>query len=306
MANQKPLTHTPAAEIAIDAELVARLLAEQHPELADLPIVPFASGWDNEMFRLGSDYLVRLPRRQVAAELISNEQRWLPELAPRLPVPIPVPVRVGRPSLGYPWHWSVIAWIEGEEAIKHSLSPNQAAQFGRFLRALHQTAPADAPHNPVRGVPLRGRADADRARLERLAAQTDLITPRIWQLWEQALAAPIDIGPTWMHGDLHPRNLLVAGDQISAVIDWGDMCAGDSANDLNALWALFDRAETRRIVLEAYGPISEPSLQRAKGWAVLLGAILLETGRNDYPPFAAVGERMLRQLDQEASESTSV
>jgi aminoglycoside phosphotransferase (APT) family kinase protein len=306
MTSQKPITHTPAAEILIDTVLVRRLLAEQHPELAELPIVPFASGWDNEMFRLGSEYLVRLPRRQAAAELVCNEQRWLPELAPRLPIAIPVPVRIGRPSADYPWNWSVIAWMEGEEAINHSLSPNQAAQFGRFLRALHQAAPADAPHNPARGVPLSGRIQNDRARLERLASQTSLITPRIWRLWEEAIAAPIDIAPAWLHGDLHPRNLLVAGDRISAVIDWGDICAGDSANDLNALWVLFDRAETRQIVLEAYGPVSEPTLKRAKGWAVLLGAILLETGRNDYPPFALVGERVLRQLDQEASESTSL
>lgn len=306
MTTQKPITHTPAAEIQIDAELVRRLLAEQHPELAELPIVPFASGWDNEMFRLGREYLVRLPRRQASAELIASEQRWLPELAPRLPVPIPVPVRIGKPGLGYPWNWSVIKWIEGEEAINHSLSPNQAAQFGRFLRALHQAAPADAPYNPVRGVPLSQRVQTDRARLERLAAQTSLITPRIWRLWEDAIAAPIDTAPTWLHGDLHPRNVLVAGDQISAVIDWGDICAGDSANDLNALWVLFDRPETRQIVLEAYGPVSEPTLLRARAWALLLGAILLETGRNDYPPFAVVGERVLRQLDQEASESTSL
>lgn len=306
MTNQKPITHTPAAEILIDTELVRRLLAEQHPELAELPIVPFASGWDNEMFRLGSEYLVRLPRRQAAAELVCNEQRWLPELAPRLPIAIPVPVRIGRPSADYPWNWSVIAWMDGEEAINHSLSPNHAAQFGRFLRALHQAAPADAPHNPVRGVPLSGRVQNDRARLERLASQTSLITPRIWRLWEDAIAAPIDIAPTWLHGDLHPRNLLVAGDQISAVIDWGDICAGDSANDLNALWVLFDRAETRQIVLQQYGPVSEPTLLRARAWALLLGAILLETGRNDYPPFAVVGERVLRQLDQEASESTSL
>lgn len=306
MTNQPPLTHTPAAEIQIHAELVRSLLAAQQPDLAELPIVPFASGWDNEMFRLGSDYLVRLPRRQASAELIDYEQRWLPELAPRLPVSIPVPVRVGRPGLGYPWNWSVIRWMEGEEAIKHSLSPNQAAQFGRFLRALHQTAPADAPHNPVRGVPLLQRIKNDRARLERLAARTDLITPRIWRLWEDAIAAPIDTEPTWLHGDLHPRNVLVAGDRISAVIDWGDMCAGDSANDLNALWVLFDRAETRQSFLETYGPVSEPTLLRARAWALLLGAILLETGLNDYPPFARVGERVLRQLDQEANELTSL
>ena len=93
----------PDAELSIDADLVRRLLAEQHPDLADLPLEPLASGWDNQMFRLGEALTVRLPRRKIAVELLVNEQRWLPVLAPHLPLPIPAPVRVGIATASYPW-----------------------------------------------------------------------------------------------------------------------------------------------------------------------------------------------------------
>jgi aminoglycoside phosphotransferase (APT) family kinase protein len=53
-----------------------------------------ASGWDNAMFLLGDDLLVRLPRRQPAAQIRLNEQPWLPVLAPKIQLQIPaLPLR---------------------------------------------------------------------------------------------------------------------------------------------------------------------------------------------------------------------
>ena len=101
----------PAAEVDISADLVRRLLAAQYPDLADLPVVFMANGWDNAMFRLGDGLVVRMPRRQLGARILVHEQRWLPVLAPRLPLPIPAPVRTGRPGEGYPWPWSVVPFL---------------------------------------------------------------------------------------------------------------------------------------------------------------------------------------------------
>ena len=56
------------------------------------------SGWDNAMFRLGEQLAVRLPRRIAVAKLIDHEQRWLPQLAPLLPIAVPAPVRAGQPE----------------------------------------------------------------------------------------------------------------------------------------------------------------------------------------------------------------
>lgn len=49
------------AEIEITAELVADLVRDQHPDLADRPVRLGARGWDNQLWRLGDDLAVRLP-----------------------------------------------------------------------------------------------------------------------------------------------------------------------------------------------------------------------------------------------------
>lgn len=106
----------PAAEVVVSANLVRRLLAGQHPDLAHLPIAFLANGWDNAMFRVGHDRIVRLPRRAMAAKILAHEQRWLPLLHRALPLPIPYPERCGHPAHGYPWTWSIVAYIPGEPA----------------------------------------------------------------------------------------------------------------------------------------------------------------------------------------------
>src|SRR5262245_8794604 len=100
----------PPAEVAIDLSLVRALIDEQHDDLAHLPLEDIGEGWDNRLVRLGEDLVVRLPRRAISAPLIEREQRWLPQLAPRLPLPIPVPSRIGCAGCGFPWPWSIATW----------------------------------------------------------------------------------------------------------------------------------------------------------------------------------------------------
>ena len=141
-----PASDKPPAEFPIDEALVRGLLSDQHPDLAALPLARVGSGWDNELFRLGARWVVRLPRRALAAGLVEGEQRWLPELAGRLPLAVPVPLRCGVPGRGYPWRWSVCPWLEGETAAEAVFSPERAAaDLGAFLRALHRPAPPAAP-----------------------------------------------------------------------------------------------------------------------------------------------------------------
>ena len=287
---------TPAAEFAIDSALVAGLLAEQHPDLAHLTLSAIDAGWDNALFRLGDQLAVRLPRRAIAAPLIVNEQTWLPRLSDQLTLPIPAPIRIGTPACGYPCHWSVVPWLLGDAADQHEPDPAQARPFAAFLRSLHRPAPADAPVNPVRGGPLYERAPFAEARMQRLSSATSLITPQIGHIWQAALNAPLDVPPTWLHGDLHPRNVLVERGTISGIIDWGDLTAGDPATDLAAIWMLFAEPDTRQAALAAYGQLSVATLQRAQGWAVAFGTLLLDTGLVDNPRYATIGERTLRRL----------
>nr|MCU0493970.1 hypothetical protein [Chloroflexaceae bacterium] len=82
--------------------------------------------------------------------------------------------------------------------------------------------------------------------------------------------------------------------------DWGDITAGDCATDLAAIWMLFADAPTRRAALAAYGHLSEATLQRARGWAVLFGAMLLDSGLVDHPRHAAIGEQTLCRVAEDA------
>lgn len=286
---------TPKAEVDIDEAMLRALLADQHPDLVSLPIAPFESGWDNVMFRLGEALTVRLPRRAESAGLIAHEQAWLPLLAPALPLPAPAPVRVGGPGRGYPWTWSILPWLEGGPADLAPPAPDQAAVLAGFLKALHQPAPPEAPANPARDIPLSARAEIVEGRLSRLTDRTSLAGPEIGRIWRRALAAAANGRRLWLHGDLHARNVLTRDGAFSGVIDWGDICAGDPATDLAAVWALFEDAGARGRALAAYGA-DEALVTRAKGWAVSFGAVLLETGLVDNPRHAAMGAATLRRV----------
>jgi aminoglycoside phosphotransferase (APT) family kinase protein len=287
------MSGTPAAEVEIEALLVSQLLAEQHPDLQYQSIEFVDAGWDNAMFRLGDRLAVRLPRRAMAARLIANEQHWLPHLAQQLPIAVPVPDRIGLPNALYPWHWSVMPWLPGQTADKIRLNANHARQIGLFLKALHVSAPDNAPKNPVRGVPLSQRGTMLDERMQRVEAQIAAISPIIRSIWQQAVAAPIDVDPTWIHGDLHPRNILVDEGGITGVIDWGDLAAGDRATDLAALWCLFPDRQLRQQAIDVYGGVSAATLARAKGWATLFGVVLLDSGLVDRSQHAEIGLKIL-------------
>ena len=288
----------PPAEVEITPRLVAGLLADQHPDLAPLPLRRVEDGWDNAIFRLGTSWCVRLPRRRSAAELIVDEQRWLPLLAPRLPVAVPVPSRVGRPGHGYPWPWSVCPWFDGR--LLAEAGPDAPASvvddLAGFLAALHQPAPPDAPANPHRGGPLESIEDRLRARLDEVAP-TDGgdRAGALRRCWETALAAPEWSGPpTWVHGDLHPSNVVVGTHGVTAVLDFGDVTAGDPATDLAIAWLGIDHQGRRRL-RRALPAVDEATWQRARGWALYL-ALALVTHGEDAPLHNAVGHRALAAL----------
>jgi aminoglycoside phosphotransferase (APT) family kinase protein len=282
----------PAAEIEVEEDLVHALLAAQHPDLADRPLRLLANGWDNVSYRLGTDLVVRLPRRQVAAVLIEHEQRWLPVLAPRMPLPIPAPVRIGRPEGAYPWSWSVVRWQPGRLAASTAITDPaaEARRLGAFTAALHRPAPADAPVNPVRGGPLHERAFAVEERLERLAAVVD--TAAVHRRWEESVAAgPWSGPPMWLHGDLHTANLLVNDGAISAVIDFGDITGGDPATDLAVAWMLFE-PDDRATFRAACGTSDDDTWRRACGWALHLALAYLAHSA-DNALMAGIGRRAL-------------
>lgn len=287
----------PAAEVSVTVDLVRRLLEAQHPDLARLPLEVLANGWDNLVCRLGKDLLVRLPRRALAADLVRHEQRWLPVLAPRLPLPVPAPVRVGAPALGYPWAWSVVPYLPGEiAAVAPPTDPHgTAVVLAEFLAALHGPAAPDAPANPYRGIPLRDRGELVESAATGLAGLVD--REAVLASWKAAVAAPEwDGPPLWLHGDLHPANILVEHGRVSGVIDFGDVTAGDPATDLAVAWMLLP-ADCRTVVRDVYGThhawgAEESTWARARGWALALSLAFLAHSE-DNPLMAEIGHRTL-------------
>lgn len=282
------MTH---CETEISAELVRNLLRDQHPDLADLPVRPGARGWDNQMWRLGDDLAVRLPWATRSADaLLRKEHTWLPVLAPRLPLPVPVPQRLGEPSTLFPRPWIVTTWVPGEpsDLTPVTRATEAADTLATFLTALHRPAPEQAPTGRDRGGPL---TDHSEGFTRQLAAATDLgLIPdpdAVRAIWDDATAAPDWHGPAlWLHGDLHPANVLTADGTICGVIDFGDLFAGDPACDLSAAWLLLPDGATDRFH-SAYHPTPDTAtLRRARGWAAgraLSGILIGHAGLHGRP-----------------------
>ena len=285
----------PAAEVEIDARLVRRLLRDQHPDLADHPLRRIGTGWDNVVFRLGSDLTVRVPRRELGARLMVTELRWVPELAPRLPLPVPTPVRAGAPTDYYPWRWAVCAHVPGQppgaSAFRAGAGVRAADDLAGFLRALHVPAPATAPRSQFRGVPLSQRSGSVSSTLAAAPAE---LRSRIEQVWAEAVYAPIHEGPdVWLHGDLHGLNVLASRGRITGVIDFGDLCAGDPATDLACAWLLLDLPGRQR--MREVLATDEDVWTRGRGWALLFGLMFL-AHRSGSPVNEAIGRRALNEV----------
>ncbi|PHN00992.1 aminoglycoside phosphotransferase family protein [Flavilitoribacter nigricans] len=288
----------PPAEIAISEQLVKQLVAEQFPEFAHLKVRFLDTGWDNESYKIGDRFIARIPRRQLAVELLHNEIRWLPQLETQLPIRIPAPLGIGQPTDYYPWPWTIVPWFAGRAADEATVQNAAALPLATFLRALHRPAPADIPTNDYRGVPLEIRAADVFRRLDLLANRKDLITDQIRQLWQNALEEPFPAGAQLLHGDLHPRNIIVHNGLVGAIIDWGDLTGGDVATDLAVFWMLFRDKPTREKALTAYG--ADQSLKnRAIGWAIFFGTIFLESGAGGDKRHADIGASILQNIATE-------
>lgn len=292
----------PPADVTIDEALVRRLLTAQQPDLSGRPLRHAAGGWDNEMWRLGDDLAVRLPRRAQAAPLAVNEHRWLPVLAPRLRVAVPLPLRVGRVTDDYPYPWSVVPWLPGTSAWRTPTRARRswAPDLADALVDLHGPADPAAPRNPVRGVPLADRDPVVRERLANLPVEG---TAHLSALWADALsAAPWSGPPSWLHGDPHPANLLVDGRRLAGIGDFGDLAAGDPATDLATAWLTFDadgRASFHERLLER-DAVDDATWRRARGWAVVMATAMLQRPSDE--AIAAIGGHALTELRTEATD----
>ncbi len=281
-------------EICTEVAQVRRLVARQFPDWAARPITALPStGTDHALYRIGTDLLARLPRIDWAVGQVDTDRRWLPLLAPHLPLPVPVPVAVGCPGEGFPWPWTVVPWLAGDTPTPANLDlVEAAAELAGFVRALHAVDPVggDVKTGTARGTPIAARDEITRAAIAELGDRVDGV--RVTVAWEQARTAPPWTGaPVWVHGDLQAGNLLATRRRLSAVIDFGGLGLGDPAVDLLPAWNLFDERSRRRY-RSALG-YDRDTWQRGRGWALSTALIALPYYWDRNPAFAAQSRRTI-------------
>jgi aminoglycoside phosphotransferase (APT) family kinase protein len=262
-------------------DLVSRLVAEQFPQWAGLPVEPVAlNGWDNKTFRLGGELSVRLPSHDSYVAQIDKEHRWLPVLAGQLPLPIPSPVAKGEPGPAFPRPWSVYRWLPGEPALVDRIGDlvEFAGALAGFLSALYRadpSGPPPGPHSFSRGGPVSVWDEQVRQAID--ALDGEIPARAVTDGWEAALASTWSGPPVWVHGDVVGSNLLAVDGRLHAVIDFGCSAVGDPACDLAVAWTLFS-GESRSVFRAELG-LDQATWDRGRGWALWKAMAMLHQAR---------------------------
>ncbi|TAP25781.1 aminoglycoside phosphotransferase family protein [Arthrobacter sp. S41] len=274
----------PEAEVAIDLAMVRGLIATQAPQWAHEEISYLATGWDNEVYRLGDSLLIRLPRRQMGEGIGVKERRWLPQLAKDTGVDIGLAIFEGQPTDSYPFTFSICRYVPGNSAaqLKRQDRDEYAEVFSELLRALHQPASSPEPRSEFRGCALTlvdARTHEQISNLD-AALQADALA-----IWQDALEAEnYEDAPVWLHGDPHPYNTVV-GHELPhpsvCLVDYGDLCVGDPASDLGMFWMHFTPVGISR-AFESYGiEAGSPTWKRARGWGLRYAMLTADLGADD-------------------------
>ena len=280
-----------ADELAIDAALVTRLITEQFPRWTELPIERVEpSGTDNAIYRLGADMAIRMPRQRSSGDVPAEEFRWLPMLAPHLPLAIPEPIALGEPAEGYPCQWLICRWLDGENAtLERIADPSLAAtDLAGFISALQAVDPTGGPAPDGRGGPLAPRDEWTRDSIAALADEIDV--DLVMAAWETALQAPEwSAPPVWIHGDLDARNMLVQHGRLSGVLDFATMAVGDPASDVMVAWKMLpaEHRDTFRAALA----VDDATWARARGWVLSQALMILSYYTMETNPTLVVESR---------------
>jgi aminoglycoside phosphotransferase (APT) family kinase protein len=290
-------------ELEVSESIVRRLIDEQFPQWQRMRLRMVAWGTVNAVYRLGEELVVRVPRRMEWTADLEQEVRWLPVLAPRLPVPIPEPVALGAASSDYPGTWAVYRWLKGTPMLEapHVDETAVAEELAAFVTAMQEIeVPADPPVSN-RSAPLGVYDEAMRARIPGLTAH-GLDIAAVSTAWDHALAVPGWSGsPVWLHGDLMPTNLLVRDEGgLAGVLDFGACTTGDPACESLLAWMTLTTA-SRSHYRELVG-VADAAWARARGWALLFAAMALPYYEHTFPAFAGVARRALDEVIAETVE----
>ncbi|WP_367606739.1 aminoglycoside phosphotransferase family protein [Legionella sp. W05-934-2] len=259
--------------IDITPELARKLINEQFPEYADLPILSVEKqGHDNRTYRLGDDLLIRMPTDESYALKVPKEQDLLPKIAPFLKVCIPVPVKMGAASKDYPYPFSIYKWLEGRSinllVLDDDCMEKLAFDLAIFLKDLQKIKGIDGPtpgqHNWWRGDHVSVYDKGAREQISELASIIN--KDKAMALWNRACDTQWQKAPVWIHGDFAVGNMLINEGKLSAIIDFGGMSLGDPACDLVIAWT-FLKGKARQVFIKEIN-LDEDTWLRAKAWVL--------------------------------------
>lgn len=289
-------------ELEIDASFASKLIETQCPQWSGLPIVPIkSSGTDNALFRLGNEYIIRLPRIEWEVgsvnKSIMKEYEWLPKIAKFLKIPISEPIFKGYPDPSYPWAWLVSKWNEGQnpDFEKDNEYEFLAKDLAYFLNEFHKI---NLPNGPLsrRGIPLNTKILDEETKKAISELENEMDTSKISLLWKQLSNIPNwNKDPVWMHGDFLPGNILIQNNRLSAVLDFTDVGIGDPACDLVIAWSLLN-PNSRFIFRQTLEHIDDNTWERGKGWALSIALIMLPYYMHSNPVLARLAKRMIEHI----------
>ena len=283
-----------ADEVHIDAVIVRRLLAEQFPQWADLPIRAIRStATVTAIYRLGDQLYARLPRVEEWAQDLDKEWRWLPRLAPRVSLRVPEPVGMGYPAGSYPFSWAIYRWIDGQSYSDELVDDERQAarDLAQFVAELRRIDPVGGAPRGGR-KPLRELDAVTRAAIE--SARRVIDRDATIEVWDCALQALAWKGtPVWIHSDLLRPNVLVHGGRLCAVIDFGGVGVGDPAADVIAAWSVF--SQTERGTFRDALAVDNGTWNRARGFALHQAALIIPYTETN-PEFVALAKRTVEEV----------
>ncbi|MEQ5869744.1 phosphotransferase [Sagittula sp. NFXS13] len=256
--------------ILTDERLVAALMQAQGGDWAgqEITSVEEAEG-ERAMYRVGSDFAVRMPRHPDAVSLIEREARWLPHLS-GLPLAMPSLRLRGEATPRFNWPFIVLDWIGGTEAQESTVRDwsQEVALLARFLRALWKRSlkggPAAGPENRMRGVPLHQLTDTVLTEIGTLREDLDVALSR--EVWMNALEAAPPRKMRWLHGNLKASNMIVRDGKLAGVVDWGHVAVGDPAVDVAVAWRWVPELEMGSF--QSALSAGDDLWRRARGWAL--------------------------------------
>jgi aminoglycoside phosphotransferase (APT) family kinase protein len=275
---------------------VARIVSDRYPAWAGAPVrrVP-SSGTVNALFRLGDDVVLRFPLHPDPDPAGVERIRAAQQVAARIRAAVALPelLAVAAPHPRYAGWSTAYRWLAGDPVDPGAVPPALADDLAAFVRSV-QAVPLDRPHlrHSWRSGPLAVVDPDVRAALDASRALVD-VGP-LEAVWEDALSALPSTADRWIHSDLMPGNLLVAGRRLVAVLDCEDLAVGDPAVDLMPAWNLLP-APLRVRFRTAVG-LDEHAWRRGRGWALAQAILALPYYVDTNPHMARTARRSLAAL----------